>query len=147
MSITPMTMIRDRLRRDLDPEELRLAVSLLDEAESRLLTRIPDALERIVDDETWAVLFRSTAASAVLRVLVNPDGYRQESVGPYGWTYDTRAAAGFLTILDEEWSTLGAGSSAAFTVPVSLPPPWVRESGPLVPFNPLTSPLYWGDLS
>lgn len=150
MAATPIDMVRNRLRRELEPEELRLAAELLDHAESVLRSRIPDAPDRLATDAQFRALFTATAATAVQRVLVNPDGYRQESVGPYSWSYDTRAAAGFLTILDEEWTALGVGGDAVSVVPFGVAPPWARgpaEGVPRIPFNPLTSPGYWGNLS
>ncbi|MFF4607933.1 Gp19/Gp15/Gp42 family protein [Streptomyces sp. NPDC001339] len=106
-----------RLGRDLDDAEQRLAAVLLDDIEERLRARIPDLDERVSADEHYRALVVSVEAAAVVRVLRNPSGFRSETDGNYAYTIDTRAAAGFLTILDEEWQLLGAARGAFTAVP------------------------------
>ncbi len=101
-----------RLGRDLDDAEQRLAAVLLDDVEHRLRARIADLDERVAASDHYRALVVSVEAAAVVRVLRNPGGYRSETDGNYSYTIDTRAAAGFLTILDEEWALLGAARGA-----------------------------------
>lgn len=106
-----------RLGRDLDDAEQRLAAVLLDDAEERIRARIPDLDDRVAASEHYRALVVSVEAAAVVRVLRNPGGYRSETEGTYAYTLDTRAAAGFLTILDDEWALLGVAHGAFTAVP------------------------------
>lgn len=49
-------------------------------------------------------------ATAVLRVMKNPDGKRQESIDDYAWTRDEAIAAGLLYFADEELDALSPGA-------------------------------------
>ena len=83
----------------------------------RMLKRRYDALDSTADldtaiaadadleDEVVRVL-----ATAVLRVMKNPDGKRQESIDDYSWQRDQAVSAGLLYISDEEFSDLIPGS-------------------------------------
>lgn len=108
----------------LESQQERLASALLGLAESRLVARLPGLLDRADTDPGYATLIIGVEAEAVARVLRNPEGFRSEGVGPWNYTIDTRAAAGFLTILDDEWADLGwVRSGGAFTIVPSLPAP------------------------
>jgi Gp19/Gp15/Gp42-like protein len=121
MAYATVDDVAARLGRDLDEAEQRLAAVLLDDAEQRIRARIPDLDERVNASEHYRALVVSVEAAAVVRVLRNPGGYRSETDGNYSYQLDTRAAAGFLTILDEEWALLGA-SHGAFTATPYLDP-------------------------
>ncbi|MGY0063371.1 Gp19/Gp15/Gp42 family protein [Streptomyces sp. LZ34] len=105
--------------------------------------RIPDLDERVAASEHYRALVVSVEAGAVVRVLRNPGGYRSETDENYAYTIDTRAAAGFLTILDEEWSLLGAARGASTAVPYLDPIPhdprhlvrYPRGTGPYLPLD------------
>lgn len=150
MAVTLVAAVRVRMRRELEPLELALATELLDAAEARLRSRVADVDARLDEDPVFRTNFCNVAADAVVRVLVNPEGYRQESVGPYGWTYDTRVAAGFLTILEDEWALLSP-TGGAFTIAPSLPAPTMpaaqSEWNITHPLTPYGGTGYWGNLS
>lgn len=96
-----------RLGRPLtdDETESDLVETLIEDAENMVRVRMPG---RVLDPDTADVVsVKQVVANAVARVLRNPDGYRSESAGGVSYTIDTRAAAGFLTILADEWSLLG----------------------------------------
>ncbi|WP_329567679.1 Gp19/Gp15/Gp42 family protein [Streptomyces sp. NBC_01361] len=106
-----------RLGRLLGEDAQQLAAALLDDAEQRIRARVPDLDERVSGDEHDRALVVSVEAAAVVRVLRNPGGYRSETDENYAYTLDARAAAGFLTILDEEWALLGAARGAFTAAP------------------------------
>lgn len=107
---------------------------LLDDAEAMLERKIPDLLDKAAKDDSYRRAVIMVEAMMVCRVLRNPGGYRSESEGDYSYTTDTRAASGFLTVLDSEWQMLGASSDGAFTITPGFPggtgipwydyPPW-----------------------
>lgn len=56
--------------------------------------------------------------TAVLRVMKNPDGKRQESIDDYSWTRDQAVSSGLLYFGDGELSALlvdDSGPSGAFS--------------------------------
>ncbi|WP_339125405.1 Gp19/Gp15/Gp42 family protein [Pseudonocardia sp. D17] len=123
MALAQTTDVATALRRPLTTDETPFVSAQLGLVEARLLARLPGLLTRADAEPEYATLVRGIEAEAVARVLRNSDGYRQESIGPWSATLDTRVAAGFLTILDEEWALLGAGGGAFTIAPVALVPP------------------------
>lgn len=104
--ITTLSDVESRLGREIsDLAEVELVETLLEDAERLISRRAPSGTLDPASLDPLAV--KQVAASAVARVLRNPDGYRSESAGGVSYTLDTRAAAGFLTILADEWALLG----------------------------------------
>ncbi|WP_082468830.1 Gp19/Gp15/Gp42 family protein [Sciscionella sediminilitoris] len=150
MSLATVEDVAARLGRETSSDENELAATLLGDAELMLRARIPDLLERAAKDPAFADLVVMVEANMVVRVLRNPDGYRQESEGGYSYTVDTRAAAGFLTVLDDEWKLLGY-RDGAFTITPHLDgdrwpwwtkPPWAFQYD-ATPGEPHTPPGWW----
>lgn len=123
MALATRQDVEARLGRTVtDDAELVLVAQLLEDVEGKLTARLPAILVRSATDLPYRARVVAVEAAAVTRVLRNPDGYRTEQSGPFSYTVDTRAAAGFLTILDEEWRDLGyRGASSVDTVPASSP--------------------------
>lgn len=109
--------IAERLGRTLDEQEAKLVAVLAADALRLIKAKIPSFTERIASGVLDPDSVKMVIANAIVRVLKNPDGYRSESMGGMSYTIDTRAAAGFLTILGDEWSFLGVGQSAGFVAP------------------------------
>lgn len=129
MAYATVDDVQARLGRPLTSEERELAVTLLDDVEAMLRARIPDLDERVEVNENYRALVVMVEANAVLRVLKNPEGYRQESEGNYSYSLNVAAAAGYLLVLDWEWRMLGA-SRGAWTITPAVrrrwcpPDPW-----------------------
>lgn len=105
--------------RPLTPAEDVTATALLDRVSSLIRTRLPGIDARMVADPNLTELVRGVALDAVLRVLRNPDGLVQESVGGYSYSRASGSNAGALYVSDAEWALLlpTAGSwSGAFTI-------------------------------
>ncbi|RCV53474.1 Gp19/Gp15/Gp42 family protein [Marinitenerispora sediminis] len=123
--------VQARLGRPLTPEEEQLAATLLDDVEAMIRARIPNLDARVVANENYRALVVMVEANAVIRVLKNPEGYRQETEGNYSYSLNVAAAAGYLLVLDSEWALLGASRGAWTIAPVvrsgaGCPPdPWV----------------------
>lgn len=120
--VTTTDDVARRLGRELTEPETALAYVLAGDAERILASRTSDHTLDALDP----ALVAQVAASAVVRVLRNPDGFRSESAGGVSYTIDTRAAAGFLTILADEWALLGliapSSNGGAFSFGPSLGP-------------------------
>jgi hypothetical protein len=52
----------------------------------------------------------------------NPDGYRSETDGTYGYEFNRDLASGKLEILPEEWAVLGVRGTGMFVVAPNLCP-------------------------
>lgn len=72
-----------------------------------------ETLEELMvgDDDLIAEVVR-VICTAVLRVLKNPDGKRQESIDDYSWTRDQAVSAGLLYFTDDELGDLIPGVAA-----------------------------------
>lgn len=110
MALATRPDVEARLGRSLsDQQEHLLVETLLGDVESLLLSRLPTLLVRAATNPVLRSRVVAVESAAVARVLRNPEGYRTEQSGPFSYTIDTRAAAGFLTVLAEEWRSLGDG--------------------------------------
>lgn len=115
MAIATVEDVRKRFDRDLTDEEERLAQTLLDDAETKIRRRIRNLTQRAAADPDFRAAVIMVEANAVLRVLRNPEGYRQEAEGNYSYSLNAAVASGHLFIMDSEWADLGVGRGA-FTV-------------------------------
>ncbi|WP_225593595.1 Gp19/Gp15/Gp42 family protein [Mycolicibacterium fortuitum] len=73
------------------------------------MERIPDLDTRAADPAYLAKVIR-VEASAVARLVRNPDGYIAETDGNYSYQLNWRLNTGALEITDAEWALLGASS-------------------------------------
>lgn len=100
--------------RPLSAQETTNAQTFLDDAWvmlKRHFTRVGVDIEAEIaaDADLEAAVVR-VLCTAVLRVMKNPDGKRQESIDDYSWTRDEAASAGLLYFSDDELDDLVAGS-------------------------------------
>lgn len=105
--------------RPLSADEQIVGQTLLGDAWVILKRRLPTIEDDIAADTTGdleADVVRVLAA-ATLRVLKNPDGYKQESIDDWSGTRHGAAATGTLFFTDEELSGLiPGGKGRAFSV-------------------------------
>lgn len=96
--------------RTLDSDERERAGVLLTFASAKIRKNVPGIDARITaaapGDEDLAQLAQYVAVQMVIRVLRNPDGVRQETVGPSSISYDTSSPLGQLVITGDELATL-----------------------------------------
>ena len=84
MAYAEATDVGTRLGRTLTDEETSLVNTRLEDAERRILRRIPDLADQI-EDETIDVEDVKQVEADALRLVRNPDGYRSESDGTYSY--------------------------------------------------------------
>ena len=107
--------------RPLSAQEATNGTTFLADAWRMLRRRITTLEDDIAADATGdleAVVVR-VMATAVLRVMKNPEGKRQESIDDYSWTRDQAVSAGLLYFADDELNDLivdGSGPSGAFSI-------------------------------
>lgn len=104
----------DRWRPLSDQEQIN-AGTFLDDAWrmlKRQLTSQGYDIEALMTDDPEVVSeVVRVLASAVLRVMKNPDGKRQEAIDDYSWTRDQAVSSGLLYFTDDETSSLIPGVS------------------------------------
>ncbi|RZS39146.1 Gp19/Gp15/Gp42-like protein [Herbihabitans rhizosphaerae] len=93
----------------------------LADIEAELLARIPNLVTRANAEPAYKALVVRVECDAVLRVVRNPGGYRQETAGDYSYSADPRAASGYLFVTDDEWRLLGVARGAFTIAPVVNP--------------------------
>lgn len=134
MTYATLPDVETRLGRPLSESEQAQVTALLGDVEALIKSRIPDLDDQVTAgtiDETLVVMVE---VAAVLRVIRNPSGFRQESDGDYAYTVDSRAAGGYLTLLDFEWLLLGV-TAGAFTITPAIDtcPPVPVSDGTWIP--------------
>lgn len=104
--------------RPLSAQEAFVADTLLSDAWVLLLQHLPDIEDRITADTLDAATVTMVQARMVIRVLKNPEGYRQASIDDWSYTRDQVLSSGELYASAEDLALLdGAGaSSEAFTI-------------------------------
>lgn len=98
--------------RPLSDQETTNGQTFLDDAWRMLSRRIPTLEADIVTDADLEAEVVRVSATAVLRVMKNPDGYRQESIDDYAWTRDQAVSAGLLYFTAAEIATLSDNSQS-----------------------------------
>lgn len=117
-----------RLGRGLSPDETTLVTTRLADAERMILRRIPDLADQITAGAIAEADVIQVEAEAVLRVVRNPDGYRQETDGNYSYMLSAEAASGVLDIKPAEWRLLGVAIGGMFCIDPAIPTRLGRSS-------------------
>lgn len=101
--------------RPLSAQETTNAQTFLDDAWVMLKRRmellgVTDFEDRIDADADFAAEVIRILATAVLRVMKNPDGKSRESIDDYSWSRDEAVSSGLLYFTDDELDALVPGS-------------------------------------
>lgn len=96
--------------RPLSAQETTNGQTFLDDAWAILKRRVAGIETLIATDTALAAEVVRILATAVLRVMKNPDGKRQESIDDYSWTRDESVSSGLLYFTDDELDGLLPGS-------------------------------------
>lgn len=115
MAIATVDDVQKRFERELTDDERELAETLLNDAEIKIRRRIRNLVKRAAADPDFREAVVMVESNAVLRVLRNPEGYRQEAEGNYSYSLNAAVAAGHLFIGATDWEDLGV-RERAFTV-------------------------------
>ena len=88
--------------RPLSAQEAINGQTFLDDAWRMLRRRFTDLAADVLADADLSAEVVRVMATAVLRVMKNPDGIRQESIDDYSWSRDQAVSAGLLYFTDDE---------------------------------------------
>lgn len=97
--------------RPLSSQESTNGQTFLDDAWRMLRRRLPNLETDIATDTDLSAEVVRVECQAVLRVLKNPEGKRQESIDDYSWTRDQVVSAGLLYFTDAEIDSLATDPS------------------------------------
>lgn len=111
--------VADRWR-PLTTEEQAKVTLLLADAWALIKLRIPGIEARLgaIPPTLDVNLVIMVQAAMVMRMMRNPDGYRQEQIQGYSYTRDDNSASGVLSLTADEIDLLedAASSSGAYTI-------------------------------
>lgn len=100
-----------RLVGDLTAPEAALVDALLADAETMIMVRIPNLYDRLAE-VALINMITMVEATAVARVMRNPDGVKQETIDDYTMVRDQALASGALYISSTEWAQILPDASA-----------------------------------
>lgn len=116
MATASSSDVQDRLGRHLTEDEASQVETLLSDTEILIKAKIPDLDDKIADGDLDQSTVIMVEASAVARLMRNPDGYTTESDGTYSYQINWRLASGSLQITDHEWRLLGVSTGGVFVI-------------------------------
>lgn len=109
--------------------------AMIDDAHAYVRARVPTVDARVTAGTVDPAVITSVIAQMVLSVLRNPEGLRSEMAGVFQRQLDTSAAAGRITLTDEQLMLLGEAKDA-LCLEVgddALPRPWRDDPSPQGP--------------
>lgn len=136
MAYAKTTDVAGRLGRPLTTDETAQAAILLEDIELDIKQRIPDLDDRIDNGDLDGAIVVRVEASAVKRVIQNPEGYTSETDGDYTYQLNYQLASGELKLTEKEWSLLGINSEL-FLIHLKVPTPFERRRA---------EPQFWFDI-
>lgn len=121
MSLVTADDVQVRLGRALTDLQREQVEAWLSDLEALAQVRFPDFVASVLGGAPTLDVVRAVFAQAVRRLLLNPEGLRQESrtIDDYteSRTFDSAISASVVGFTDEEWAQLvPASSSAAFSI-------------------------------
>jgi hypothetical protein len=99
--------------RSLSATETSVAEAMIDDMWARAQALIPTLSTNMDSGVVSSELARAVLAGAVIRVLRNPEGLRQQQIDDYSYTRDSALSSGGLYLSDEEMKLLAGSTSRA----------------------------------
>jgi hypothetical protein len=110
--------------RPLSADEEVIATTFLEWVSARLRRKVPNLGQRLADDEEdLAVLVTATAAMATARAMMNPEGWRSETIDDYTRTRDAAVSSGALYVSAEDVADLMPSAALPGIYSISLGAP------------------------
>jgi hypothetical protein len=101
-----VTDVEARAPRALTDDERRMAQALLDDGWEQVLARVPLLVERIDAGSLRVGAVVAVLRQAVLPVVLNPEGYLQESIDDWTGRRDASQSTGKLLLSDADLLSL-----------------------------------------
>lgn len=99
--------VADRWGQAIPQDRVAWVEQQIDDAEEHIADRVGPIADRIAAGRTTAARVEIVVCDMVLRVLKNPSGWRQQSVGPFNHTTDREVSSGRLMLTRNDKRLLG----------------------------------------
>lgn len=133
MSLATAADVQVRLGRDLNTAESAQVTAYLEDAESAVLSKLPDAVTKAGTDATYAKNLKSVEISIALRAARLTDAVQAAYPNTEDWQTQPGYSRANVTVLDSEWRKLGLRWYSSFNLGPSLtelPPGWYPDMNP-----------------
>lgn len=107
MAIATVQDMSDRVGRTLYPEEQPKAAAYLEDAEARILARVPDALTRADADPVFRSNLVSVECAVAIRAARIGEGVEAAPPADGSISYNPQSQAGYVAVRRSEWRQLG----------------------------------------
>lgn len=107
MTLATEQDVETSLMRELTTSESQYVGPLLERVEALLSVKLSDLTARAANEPNFGKVAVAVEAEAVARVFRNPEAFKQETEGNYGYSLNFEVASGLLDILEREWLRLG----------------------------------------
>lgn len=114
MAVATVEDVSARVGRSLYPEEHNQAAAYLDDAEARILARIPDAVTRAGTDAVFRSNLVSVECAITIRAARIGEGVDAAAPADGSISYSPQSQAGYVAVRRAEWRQLGAHRGAFY---------------------------------
>lgn len=114
MALATVSDLSDRVGRPLYPEEQPKASAYLEDAEARILARIPDALTRADLDPVFRANLVSVECAVAIRAARIGEGVDAAAPADGSISYSPHSQAGYVAVRRSEWRQLGVQRGAFY---------------------------------
>jgi hypothetical protein len=133
MSLATVTDVQVRVGRELNPLEQDQVSAYLEDAESAILGKLPNALVKAGTDTVYAQNLKSVEISITLRAARLTDAVQAAYPNTEDWQTQPGYSRANVTVLDSEWRKLGLTWYTSFTLGPNLdvlPPGFFPDMNP-----------------
>ena len=134
MSLATAADVAARVGRALNTAEITQVTAYLADAESAILSKLPDALTKAGTDAVYAQNLKSVEISITLRAARLTDAVQAAYPNTEDWQTQPGYSRANVTVLDSEWRKLGLKWYTSFQLggsnPAVLPPGWYPDMNP-----------------
>lgn len=114
MAVATIDDVTARVGRTLYPEEQNKAAAYLEDAEARILSRVPDAVTRADTDPAFRANLISVECAATIRASRIGEGVTAAVPADGSISYSPQSQAGYVAIRRTEWRSLGVQRGAFY---------------------------------
>lgn len=114
MAVATVEEVAARVGRNLFPEEQSKAQAYLEDAEARILTRVPDAVTRAGTDPAFRANLISVECAVAIRAARIGEGVTAAVPADGSISYSPQSQAGYVAVRRTEWRSLGVQRGAFY---------------------------------
>jgi hypothetical protein len=129
--------VADRLGRPLNAGEITQITAYLEDAETNILGKLPDALTKSGTDPVYSATLKAVECSIALRAARITDAVQAAYPNVENWSAPSGSSRANVTVLDTEWRQLGLTWYTSFSMSQNaaeingeLPPGFFSDMNP-----------------